>query len=500
MTIYYVSDTSGNDASNGSITDPFKTIQQAANIAKPGDTINVNYGIYRERVSPVLGGSNINNKISPIIYNGIPNEKGESPIIRGSTPWKPIVNSTPNIWSGPLDDSLFTDNSAIDGANPFKVPFSVSPYGVSGLPEMTIEGVKPTPNPKISYCLGQVFVNDEMYIQQPLISEMVVTEKTWNYDISYNVLTIHFPTNHLSDYSIEITNQRRLFAPHLRGLRYITVNGFILERCGNNYPNKFWAIAANQQAGAIGTRSGRFWTIMNNTIRFASGVGIDWGNEGGSTQDLEIGSNGTASGAFGHIIMNNIISDNGAAGTASFMCNNFTFSNNTVSRNNNLLFYGKQRWESAGLKIHSPRDSMISNNTITDNYCHGVWCDQGISNGTIQNNILSNNDDSGINIEIGAKNSGTIQENTFDNNKSGISLVTSGGVTIKNNTFIFSKESDIKTTYFMRTDKWDPNNVIINDNIFNNTIKKIVLDKKSASYGASSSVSIGVNTGLGIIM
>ena len=500
MPIYYVSDISGNDSFAGSILDPFKTIQKAANIAKPGDTINVYYGIYRERVSPVLGGSNINNKISPIIYNGIPNKEGKSPIIRGSTIWTPTINNSSNIWSGVLDESLFTDNSAIDGANPFKVPFSVTPYGINGLPEMAIDGIKPTPNPKISYCLGQVFVNDEMYIQKPLINEMYCTEKTWNYDISLNVLTIHFPTNDLTDFSIEITNQRRLFAPHVRGLRYITVNGFVLERCGNNYPNRFWVVAANQQAGALGTRSGRFWTIINNTIRFASGVGIDWGNEGGSTQDLETGLNGTASGSFGHIIINNVISDNGAAGTAAFMSNNFTFSNNKVFRNNNLLFYGKQRWESAGLKVHTPRDSMISNNTITDNYCNGIWCDQGISSGTIQNNILSNNDDSGINIEIGAKNSGMIRENTFDNNKYGVYLVTSGGVTIQNNTFVFSKDTDIKTIYFTRTDKWDPNNVVINDNIFDKTIKKIVLDPKSANYGASSSVSIGFNTGLGVIM
>lgn len=496
MSIYYVSDVSGNDSSLGSIGEPFKTIQRAANVAKAGDTINVYYGIYRERVSPISGGSNTNSKVLSIVYNGMPDENRNKPVIRGSIPWKPVINNRPNIWSGFLDDSLFTDTSAIDGANPFKVPFSVTPYGINGLPEMTIPGISPTPNPAISYCLGQVFVNDEMYIQTPLFKDMIVTERTWSYDISCNILTVHFPTNDISQYTIEITNQRRLFAPHIRGLRYITVTGFVLERCGNNYPNKFWVNAANQQAGAIGTRSGRFWTITNNTIRFASGVGIDWGNEGGSSQDLETGNNGTGSGSYGHVIVNNSITDNGAAGTASFMCNNFTFSHNTVSRNNNLLFYGKQRWESAGLKVHCPRDSIMSDNTITDNYCHGVWCDQGISNGILLNNCLSNNLDSGINIEIGAKNSGFIRENVFNNNKCGISLVTTGGITIQNNNFVYSKEADIKTTYFTRTDNWDPNNVIINSNTFNTTANKIVLDRKSASYGASLAVSIGDNIGL----
>ena len=89
--------------------------------------------------------------------------------------------------------------------------------------------------------------------------------------------------------NIEITNQRRLLAPYKRNLKNIIVDGFIFERCGNQYPNKFWSRRANQQAGAVGTRCGKFWTIQNNIIRFANGIGIDWGNEGGSKQDLELG-------------------------------------------------------------------------------------------------------------------------------------------------------------------------------------------------------------------
>ena len=470
MPNFYVSDFSGNDANDGSILKPFKTIQSAANQAKAGDTINIYYGIYRERVSPAFGGLSTNGKISPIIYKGIPDSSGNKPIVRGSVPWVPSTCEQENIWCGILADSMFPDKSHIDGANPFDVPSSVTPYGLNGIPELVISGITPAPNPKLSYCLGQVFVNDEMYIQKPLLEDMLSTEKSWSYDTLSKKLTVHFPTNCLPDYTIEITNQRRLFAPHVRSLRHINIDGFVFERCGNNYPNKFWVIPNNQQAGAVGTRCGRFWKIMNNIIRFATGIGIDWGNEGSSTQDLELGSNGVASGAYGNIISDNIISDNGAAGTASFMCNNFVFSNNVVERNNNLLFYGKQRWESAGLKVHCPRDSLISNNKIADNYCNGIWCDQGISNGIIEKNEIIRNEESGLNIEIGKATSGIIRDNTFDNNVNGIKLVTSGGVTITNNKFGLSTDSDIKTVIFARTaDKWDSNNVIINNNFFGNS-------------------------------
>ena len=105
--------------------------------------------------------------------------------------------------------------------------------------------------------------------------------------------------------NIEITNQRRLFAPHKRNLKYIVVDGFTFERCGNQYPNRFWAVKENQQAGAVGTRSGKFWKIQNNIIRFANGIGVDWGNEGKLSEDLEIGSNGKATGSYKNIITNN---------------------------------------------------------------------------------------------------------------------------------------------------------------------------------------------------
>jgi hypothetical protein len=50
-TTYYVSP-NGNDRNNGSANAPFKTIQKAANIVNPGDTVIVKDGIYTDTVSP----------------------------------------------------------------------------------------------------------------------------------------------------------------------------------------------------------------------------------------------------------------------------------------------------------------------------------------------------------------------------------------------------------------------------------------------------------------
>jgi len=464
MPTYHISVDSGNDSNDGlTIETAFQTISKAADFVKPGDTILVYPGIYRERICPVNSGSST----AGIKYISV--EKGKA-IIRGSVTWEPSGTVTgSNIIKGEIPDSIFKDTSAIDGANPFKIASIVTPYGRNGAPEVAM-GIKDS-DLNMIYTLGQVFLGDSMLLQTPFYSEMSSTPKSWFYDSSVNLLYVNlgdYCLDKLSVSPIEITNQRRLFAPHIRGLRYITVDGFIFERCANHYPNKFWVNANAQQAGMIGTRSGKYWTIQNNIIRFANGIGIDWGNEGGQMQDLEIGKNGFASGSYGHTIQNNEISDNGAAGTAAYMAKSFIFSKNIVTRNNNLKFYGKQKWESAGLKIHQPTGSIITENIIYNNFCHGIWSDQGAGIGSnFQKNFIYENKGSGINFEIGSGTNGVVDKNIFWNNETGISFVTSGGVNIKNNIFLGSSTADITTTIFNRpTDKWDSLNISIINNLF----------------------------------
>lgn len=504
MPIYYVCDSDGNDSNIGSQIQPFKTIQAASNIAQPGDTIMVQPGIYRERVSPPRGGLSATQQIT---YKSVIPQKA---IIRGSVQWRPQQSQQSqelpnqeksvlkNIYSGVLDSTVFKDDSAIDGANPFLIPCAVTPYNRGGRPEW-LAGDK-TADPNLSYSLGQVFVDDAEMFQRPYRCEMEALPNSWWYDISENQLYVHTevisypPFDTESDEgtsvnakTIEITNQRRLFAPHLRNLKYIVVDGFVMERCGNQYPNKFWVQPENQQAGMIGTRSGKYWTIQNNIIRFAAGIGVDWGNEGGlgqdleKIQDLEKGVNGQASGSYGHVIKNNYICDNGASGTASYMGKNFVFSDNIVERNNNWFYYGKQRWESAGLKIHCPSNSIISGNTIRNNYCNGIWCDQGAGqNSVFQNNLITGNQGNGLNFEIGTGTCGKVLNNIFDKNEYNIAFITSGGCLVAHNLFISSQKGDIYTCLFNRpTDKWDSLRLEIYYNLFLNSTTYLLLSAPS---------------------
>ena len=47
---------SGSDVSRGTEADPYRTINKAAQVARPGDTVVVHEGVYREWVKPPRGG------------------------------------------------------------------------------------------------------------------------------------------------------------------------------------------------------------------------------------------------------------------------------------------------------------------------------------------------------------------------------------------------------------------------------------------------------------
>src|SRR5437868_6957221 len=63
--------TTGSDDSRGTLDQPFRTIQQAANLAQPGDSVFVRGGTYRETVKPTTSGT----ASAPIIFKAYNNEQ-----------------------------------------------------------------------------------------------------------------------------------------------------------------------------------------------------------------------------------------------------------------------------------------------------------------------------------------------------------------------------------------------------------------------------------------
>lgn len=107
---YYVA-TDGDDGNPGTLAEPFRTIQKAADMAEPGDTVVIRGGTYRETVTPANSGTPGN----PITY--LPYD-GEEVTVSGADPvtaeWTvhsgAVYKATTSIGSLPADKrQLFVD-------------------------------------------------------------------------------------------------------------------------------------------------------------------------------------------------------------------------------------------------------------------------------------------------------------------------------------------------------------------------------------------------------
>ncbi len=97
---YHVSP-NGLDSYQGSAQKPLLTIQAAAELAMPGDTITVHEGIYRERVNPPRGGTSAEKRI---VYQAAP---GEKVMITGAeivTGWEDLGSG---LWRVDIDRDFF---------------------------------------------------------------------------------------------------------------------------------------------------------------------------------------------------------------------------------------------------------------------------------------------------------------------------------------------------------------------------------------------------------
>ena len=452
-------DPKGDDQGDGSEAKPFRTIQHAADLAQAGDTVLVAPGIYRERIAPPRGGK----EGTPITFRS---SVKHGAIVRGSDSWMPQWRKvSPGLYAGKVDEAMFTDTAHRDSANPFRVPSSSTPYGREGKPEAEREYPKSDKN--LSFNLGQVFVDDECYVQEPDLAKHKRLAKSWRY--ADGELTIRFADDIPARHKVELTTKRRLFAPHKRQLAHIIVEDFVFERCGNQYPTNFWEKENPewQQAGMVGTRSGKNWIIRGNVIRFANGIGLDLGNEGAELADLETGENGRAIGARGHLVEGNVISDNGAAGTASYNAPYLTIRGNVVERNNRLLFTGKKRWESAGIKLHHPSHSIIEGNLVRDNYVQwGIWLDGGAGEGTVIRNNVCVRQGVGIDFEIGDAKPAVVEGNILIENDIGIRTRESGGVDIRRNLILGCKTAAIQFSLDRkRTGSWSAAHCGVHQNL-----------------------------------
>jgi len=356
----------GSDSASGSHARPYLTINKAASIAQPGDTVSVHAGTYREWVKPIHGGSDDGKRIT---YRAAP---GEEILIKGSERITSCTHQAGGIWKVELPNSFFGE---------------YNPYA------LTVSGG--WLNYGQWHHRGDVYLNGEAFYERKTAQELIKAEHTWFCQVDENVTTIwaNFGEANPNTELTEINVRESLFMPEITGLKYITVDGLHFMHAAAN-----WAPPTlDLQMGAVGPRMGKHWIIENCTITNARCVGIILGHAPGvDYTDID---------AYGdHIIRNNVIRRCGQAGIAGRKgATRSLISGNLIEDTNYRREFGG--WETAAIKFHNSVDTVISGNLIRGVFrqeqgAFGIWIDFGNQGIRITGNVIYNTEAATVFLEM----------------------------------------------------------------------------------------------------
>ncbi len=374
----------GKDNNPGTRSLPLRTIQRAADLARPGDIVTVHSGVYRERVTPPRGGES---DLRRIVYQAAHGEKVE---IKGSEVVKNWVPVQDGVWKVTLPNSFF------GSFNPYSDPIQGDWFNPKGRQHHT----------------GAVYLKGEWLSEAAELAEIMQpthSEALWfgQVDEKNTVIWAQFNGVNPNDEMVEINVRRTLFYPAEPEKNYITVRGFILRHAATP-----WAPPTAEQVGLIGTHWSKGWIIENNEISHSrcSGLtlgkyGDEWDNTSANSAEgyvktieraLKNGWNGETIGH--HIVRNNTIHDceqTGICGSLGAIFSRIT-GNHIYNIWKKRLFTGA---EMAGIKIHAAIDMLVKNNRIHA-AGRGIWMDWMAQGTQITANLLYDNSTDDLFVEV----------------------------------------------------------------------------------------------------
>lgn len=390
----------GSDQGQGTLADPFLTINTAASVAVAGDTVTVHEGVYREWVKPKHKGLSEHRRI---IYQAA---DGEKVVIKGSEPvqnWQQVEGS---IWKCELPGAFFGD------FNPYAEEVSgdwlVTVEETRHLGDVYLNGISfyevsrydQLANPAVRTESKDLWTGEQVPLPYPQQTAYV-----WYAEVSFGLTTIYanFQGADPNMELVEVNVRRSCFYPEETGVDYITVRGFEMAHAATP-----WAPPTADQPGLVGPNWSKGWIIENNIIHDAKCSAISIGKEAstgnnyrtlrkdkpGYQYQLEsvftaerMGWSKETIGS--HIIRNNTIYDCGQNAIVGHLGCIFSEIHHNHIYN---IAVKREFWghEIAGIKLHAPIDAHIHHNRIHD--CTlGIWLDWQTQGTRISKNLFYRN-------------------------------------------------------------------------------------------------------------
>ena len=371
---YYV-DANVRSGGDGSSARPFRRIQEAANIAGPGDEVIVLPGIYREYVNPKRGGR----EDARIVYRSA---EPLAAVITGAEPvanWEKTDNE--NVWKARIPNVLFGTY------NPFRVLVSGDWFD-AGCAAHT----------------GDVYLNHKsLYEVTSLESVISPRQSPASWDRAFSVwcwyteqdeekdetlIWANFHGKDPNEEDVEISVRQDCFLPEKEGIGYITLSGFTVREAATQ-----WAPPTAYQDGMIGPHWSKGWIIEDCEIYESKCSGISlgkylqpdndnkwlkWKYKDGTQTERDCICQASYEGwdkehIGSHIVRRCNIHHCGQTGIVGHLGGVFSVieDNHIHHINNKRTLQGA---EIGGIKMHAAIDVIIRRNHI--HYCtRGLWLD-----------------------------------------------------------------------------------------------------------------------------
>lgn len=402
---YYV-DANVEKSGCGDQNNPFKTINEAAEVAVAGDEVLVAPGIYREYVNPKNGGEE--NK--RIIYKSLEPLKA---VITGAEPldnWTRVEGET-GVWTTRVNNEIFGQY------NPYTTLVS-GDWFIAYLTAHT----------------GDIYLNDKsMYevTERELITNPKIKKDSWDSEFSKyvwmtaqdettneTVFFANFQDRDPNEECVDFSVRQDCFLPDRTGINYITLSGFTVCKAATQ-----WAPPTAYQDGMIGPHWSKGWIIEDCEIYESKCSGISLGKylqtnndnkwlkkkyKDGTQTQRDCVCQASYEGwdkehVGGHIVRRCNIHDCGQTGIVGHLGSAFCIiENNHIHHINN-----KQNLAGAeigGIKFHAAIDTIIRNNHF--HHCtRGIWLDWQAQGTRVTNNLFHHNC-------LGMKRDGITEENS----------------------------------------------------------------------------------------